>query len=380
MQNELEREKERLSAIFDTMNLGIVIVDSHGVIVDCNFTAAQLLGIAKEEYLSHSIEKDEFVAYKQDMSVFGKGERPVSMVLKSGKPVYATVMGIEKRDGSLLWITLDAVPLEDKSVLVTFSDISRLREAEEKQKEQEKLLMQQAKLAAMGEMVGAIAHQWRQPLNVISYTTMNLGLQHKFGKLDEELLTKMIVSIDTQTQKMSSIISDFLGFFKPNKTKEEFLVVDAFNTVFDMMERQLSSKDIMVAICVDENQKFYGFKNELEQVILNIIVNARDAFGETHETADRAILIELRHRQHQINIIIRDNAGGIDESIINRVFEPYFTTKEDGVGTGIGLYMSKLIMQRSFNGDAIVRNIYENGIAVGAEFELIINISTEDEE
>ncbi len=378
-EEELNKKKERLDAIFDTMNMGIVIIDNHGVIVDCNFTAAQLLGIAKEEYLSHGIANDEFTAYRPDMSLFSKGERPVAMVLERREPVYNTVMGIEKRDGSLLWITLDAVPLEDKSVLVTFGDITKLRDTEDKQKEQEKLLMQQAKLAAMGEMVGAIAHQWRQPLNVISYTTMNLGLQHKFGSLTEESLTKMLVNIDTQTQKMSSIISDFLGFFKPHKIKEEFFIVDAFNTVLDMMERQLANKNIKIAMCVDENRRFYGFKNELEQVILNIIVNARDAFTNKKELANRRIAIDIRHKAHQINIFIRDNAGGIDKGIINRVFEPYFTTKGDGEGTGIGLYMSKLIMQRSFDGDVVALNIEENGLVVGAEFELTINNSVAEE-
>lgn len=385
-ENEATRERDFANTVFDTAASIIVIFDRSGRIKRFNTTAEQLTG-----YLFEEVKERYF------WDIFLLGEEKVKVKAVFDNIVSATKMTRrhenywQMKDGTKRLFDWSNAVISDKSGQIEYvvsvgQDITEkkliqneLKESEERQKEQEKLLMQQAKLAAMGEMVGAIAHQWRQPLNVISYTTMNLGLQHKFNTLDEESLTKMIVSIDTQTQKMSSIISDFLGFFKPHKTKEEFFIVDAFNTVLDMMERQLLNKDIRVALCIDENQKFYGFKNELEQVILNIIVNARDAFVDKKELIDRTVLIEVKHRPYQISIVIKDNAGGIDENIIGRVFEPYFTTKGDGEGTGIGLYMSRLIMQRSFDGDVVVRNISENGIVVGAEFELIINNYVKEE-
>jgi C4-dicarboxylate-specific signal transduction histidine kinase len=188
----------------------------------------------------------------------------------------------------------------------------------------------------------------------------------------------MVATIDLQAQKMSSIISDFLGFFRPHKNKEKFTIFDAFKTVIEMMDRQLSNKDIRVVLCIDEKATVFGIKNELEQVLLNIIVNAKDAFEGNKEITDKVILVYMTQRAHQISIFISDNAGGVDDTILSRIFEPYFSTKEVGKGTGIGLYMSKLIMQRSFDGDIDIKNIYEDSRTVGAEFVLTINNATKE--
>lgn len=372
-EDELGKQRARLRAIFDTMSLAIGIMDKNGYLVDCNVAAEKLLGITKENFLFYGVSKDDWVVYNQDMKILQKNEGPISKVLESSIPVFGSVVGLETKDSGIVWGIIDVIPLEEGGVLVTFNDITKLRDSECKQSEQEKLLMQQAKLAAMGEMVGAIAHQWRQPLNVISFMTMNLGLQYKFGTLNEDALTQLLLNIDSQTQKMSSIISDFLGFFKPSKSKERFFIEDTFDGILGIIGKQLSGRDISVEVRADIRKEFYGFKNELEQVILNIVVNARDAFASRPDSTHKTISVNIRHIDEQILIYIADNAGGIDEAIIKRVFEPYFTTKEDGGGTGIGLYMSRLIMQKSFNGDVSVNNIYDSNSRVGAEFILRIN-------
>ncbi len=202
--------------------------------------------------------------------------------------------------------------------------------------------------------------------------TMNIGLLHKFGSLGEDRLDDLLCGIDKQTQKMSNIISDFLGFFKPDKTKSFFPISAVFDSVFELVGRQLSSKNIRVVLHSDIEMEIFGFKNELEQVVLNIIANAKDAFDGKNLT-DKEINISTEERGDKISIIIRDNAGGIEEGIMNKIFEPYFTTKTEGRGTGIGLYMCRLIAQKSFNGNVEASNIYVDGNRVGTQFLITLN-------
>jgi PAS domain S-box-containing protein len=211
-------------------------------------------------------------------------------------------------------------------------------------RKKDKLLQEQAKLAAMGEMIGAIAHQWRQPLNALNINIQNLDDDYAEDLIDAKFIDEYI---ETQThiiQFMSQTIDDFQNFFKINKTKTNFSIKNAIEKTISIQSAQLKNNSISIQI-VGEDFLIKTYESEFKQVILNLISNAKDAIL-TNTIESGTIIIDIKDK----TITISDNGGGIPEDILDRVFEPYFTTKEQGGGTGIGLYMSKMIIERSMHG------------------------------
>lgn len=509
-QTVIQESQSKLQAIFNTVNVGINIVDSNGHFTDVNRASAELLGMQKHEYEAMGL-MGGWSIYDEKMRPMPTEQFPASIAIRERHGVYGTKMCVKKPDGSYVWISVDATPIDGGGALITFydisetkrlqdelrginadlmltvehetkhrldaevlfgavfesanigitilgddgrhlhansyfvdmfgtdradiidshflsvikpmqkdilidfykktieggqkspvleieckkadgsamsamisaalmadsagkklvilsvSDITKIVEAEEKQKQQEKILIQQSKLAAMGEMIGAIAHQWRQPLAAISATALNIGLKSELETITPDELAASVDTIGKQTQKMSATIDSFLNFFRPHRQKERFLLREAFDNVFSIVSAQLASRNIAVEIDSFLEYEIFGYKNELEQVVLNIMMNARDAFDDI-DMQQKLIKIYITEYDWKLDIVFEDNAGGIDDAILERIFEPYFTTKEQGKGTGIGLYMSKLIVQRSFDGDIDVKNLYENGRRIGAQF------------
>ncbi len=224
------------------------------------------------------------------------------------------------------------------------------------------LLQEQSKLAAMGEMIGAIAHQWRQPLNELGINIQNLEYDYIYEEIDEKFIKEFIESNYNTIQYMSDTIDDFKNFFRIDKTKSNFSVKDSIDIVYKMVSAQFDRYEIIVNI--SGNDFIYnGFKSEFQQVILNILNNAKDALLDG-KIKNPTIDILINNNE----IFIQDNAGGIEEKIIDRIFEPYYTTKEQGKGTGLGLYMSKTIIEKNMNSKLEVKN--ENG---GACFKITLN-------
>ena len=231
----------------------------------------------------------------------------------------------------------------------------KIQEEIDKRIEQEQLLIQQSKLASMGEMIGNIAHQWRQPLAQISAIHMNMKVTYDFDKFTKEYLTRKMKEAYTLTSYMSQTISDFQNFFKPQGKKEEFLVEKACKDAYFILESSLKYHGITTTFNVLEDSLVFGYKNEYSQVILNVLSNAKDILIE-REIKEPKINIEIKTGDNFAIIKIQDNADGIDDSIISKVFDPYFTTRHKTQGTGIGLYMSKNIIKRNMSGFINVRN------------------------
>ena len=247
-----------------------------------------------------------------------------------------------------------------------------------KSREKDNMLAQQSKMAAMGEMLENIAHQWRQPLSSISTISTGVKLQYSFGEIKKEDVIKSMDSITTTTKYLSQTIDDFRDYFNPNKEAMYFNLKDNFNKALDLLEVQLNSKNIKVIKNL-EDIHILGYENEFLQVIINIINNARDEFDK-NQVESKYIFIDIKKEKDFVSITIKDNAGGIDNEIINKVFEPYFTTKFKSQGTGIGLYMTKEIIEKHMNGKIFVFNEefeYEDNYFKGASFE--INFFLEDE-
>jgi len=229
-----------------------------------------------------------------------------------------------------------------------------LSDAIEDNRKKDQVLQQQSKMAQMGEMIGAIAHQWRQPLNAITTSIQNLKYDYKDGNLKDEKFIDKFIEQNKQTIKfMSKTIDDFRGFFRVEKEKQKFSIQESTKSVADMLNAQLQNYNITLSINNDEFI-YNGLQSEYQQVILNLINNAKDALIENN-IKEPMIIIEIDSIKQMICVI--DNAGGVPEEILNRVFEPYFTTKEQGKGTGMGLYMSKMIIEDNMQGSLTVENI-----------------------
>jgi len=228
-----------------------------------------------------------------------------------------------------------------------------------------KLYEQQAKMAAMGEMMDAVAHQWKQPLNALSLMTDLLKEEFNNGNVDQAYIDEMTEIAQSQIQHMVTTLTEFRNFFRPKDKPESFGIKRCIQSVMLLVNDEFMQNNINLHIQNDKEVLIYGIENEFKHLILNIINNAKDAFNE-RELEQRDIYISFYQEDNHINLEIEDNAGGIPESVIHDIFKPEVTTKEEGEGTGIGLYMSMQIAQK-LNGSLSVINT-----EIGARFLLEI--------
>lgn len=239
----------------------------------------------------------------------------------------------------------------------------RIERAVAEKREKEQMMVQQAKMATIGEMIESIAHQWRQPLNIMGIGMSNLDLKHQMGTLEPQELDSLICTVQRQVEYMSQTIDDFRNFFKKDKVIERVALKPLIEDVVALLKPAFHQKSIEATLHLPENIEADLYPNELKQVILNLLNNARDALLG-HSREDRRISIRLSEAAGQVCIEVSDNAGGVPQKIIDKIFEPYFTTKFESQGTGIGLYMSKIIVEKNLKGSITVRN--ERGGAVFA--------------
>ncbi|WP_368030830.1 cache domain-containing protein [Arcobacter sp. s6] len=235
--------------------------------------------------------------------------------------------------------------------------------------QQQHILFQQSKMAAMGEMLGNIAHQWRQPLSVITTAATGMKLQKELEILDDESFGQSITNITDSALYLSKTIDDFRNFFKTDKIETNFDIVNTFEKVFKLTDGQFTHNDILFIKNI-EDTKLYGLENELIQALINILNNSKDALIELEKPIPRVIFIDAYKQNEKVIIKIKDNAGGVDKKIIDKVCEPYFTTKHQSKGTGIGLYMTSEIIKKHMNGTLKIANVefkYENKIYKGLE-------------
>jgi signal transduction histidine kinase len=236
--------------------------------------------------------------------------------------------------------------------------------AVEELRNREKLLIQQSRLAAMGEMLGNISHQWRQPLNVLGLKLQELGLSYTHGRFSEQLLRGNIANAMEIIQHMSQTINVFQDYLKPNKEKVLFKVDEVITRTVSLIEDNFRDQNIRIEVISTGDPQIHGFPNEYGQVLLNLLMNARDTFQE-HAVTEARITVRSWAEDGKAVTTITDNAGGIKEEIIDKIFDAYFTTKELGKGTGVGLFMSKNIIEVNMGGRLSARNVDD-----GAEFKI----------
>ncbi|MFT5835982.1 MAG: two-component system C4-dicarboxylate transport sensor histidine kinase DctB [Sulfurimonas sp.] len=231
----------------------------------------------------------------------------------------------------------------------------KIQEEINKRLDQEQMLIQQSKLASMGEMIGNIAHQWRQPLAQVSAIFMNMKVTYDFDNFSKKYLNEKVEEANKLTQYMSQTINDFQNFFKPHGEEELFSIETACKEALFIIESSLRYHEIKVDFMIIKDSRVLGHKNEYSQVILNILNNAKNVLLERN-IKDPYIKIEIKVGDDFAIVKIGDNGEGIDKKILEKIFEPYFTTRHKTQGTGIGLYMSKVIIENNMSGYLNVKN------------------------
>jgi len=243
---------------------------------------------------------------------------------------------------------------QDELQELTHNLEKRVAEKTEENGRKDRMLIHQARLAELGEMIGNIAHQWRHPLTRLSLLLQNLKALNKKGRLTPEKMTNMLELANEQIFFMSDTIDNFKDFYRQDEEKKEFTVEHTYKKVVEMVGHNLKHNNIKIFYEKENTITIYGNQNEFSQVLLNLIINARDALL-SNGVDDPAILIEAHQEDHMNILKISDNAGGIPEALLEQIFEPYFSTKGDQ-GTGIGLYMVHTIIKEKFNGTVSAYN------------------------
>jgi len=251
------------------------------------------------------------------------------------------------------------------------NNLKRIVEEEVKKNiQKEQLMFEQAKLVEMGEMIANIAHQWRQPLSIISTAATGIILHRELGDINIEQENKTLNSINEAAQYLSKTIDDFRDFIKGNSKKENFDIDKLLDKTITIIDATIKNNNIKLIINNKENCNIYGSLNMLIQVMVNIINNAKDILIEK-DLVEKLIFINISKTDSQIIISILDNAGGVPKDIIHKIFDAYFTTKHKSQGTGLGLNMAYNIIKNSFNGNIEVKNKeyqYNNINYKGANF------------
>ena len=365
---KLIEEERRLRLVSDKYIISSV-TDLKGKIIDVSQAFCEISGYTKEELIG----KNHNIVRHPDMpkEVF----RDLWHRISNGQGWSGKVKNL-KKDGGYYWVYAHIEPLyntkgEADSYISIRLDITESEELQEKVKEEEEknritreLMQQQSRLAQMGEMISMIAHQWRQPLTAITATTTTLHFKAQHGTLEQENVITLANRINELSQHLSATINDFRNFFKTNNHKQKTDFERILQSVLNIIESTLTSNHISLNIIKkDELTPLFTYENELKQVILNLIKNAEDALLEK-KISDPKITIEIERN----TFTVKDNAGGIPADILPHIFDPYFSTKMEKDGTGLGLYMSKIIVEEHCKGRLTVEND-ENG----AVFKVILD-------
>lgn len=364
--------EEKLKTIFNILPIGITITNMQNQILEFNPALSKILSLSSEAIINGQYAKRSY--FHTDGSPMSQEEYPSTIAFKEKRIVRNVEIGVLKENGDMIWVNTSSapIPLEGYGVVITTSDITDFKkfqnELQSKRSELENLnnaleekihysveeirkkdefILVQARQAAMGEMISNIAHQWRQPLNALGIIIQNYNTYYRQGLVDEDFVQKAEERGMRLITHMSQTIDAFKNFFKPNKERVKFSIQKILITTLNIIEAGFQNHQIDLKFQAVKDFEIVGFPNEFSQVILNLLNNAKDALINQN-TQDPSVLILLYEQNGCVIIKITDNGGGVPESIQNKLFEPYFTTKPSG--TGIGLYMSKNIIEKHMHG------------------------------
>ena len=283
-------------------------------------------------------------------------------------PTYPAIL-YTQQIGSLIQMILLSFALADRINMMKLDHLKKLRDFNEKLqakiankvdeiRRKDQMMIQQSRQAAMGEMIENIAHQWRQPLNQLSLIQSNIFIEYELGRLSDTKMEEYQAQSESLMAYMTQTIDDFRNFFLPKHESAPFCVCTSIRQALELLKPTLSRYHIRTDLDCDGKPSAIGHENEFSQVLINILNNAKDAMLE-HRCEHPMLTIKVEAQKERVQIAICDNGGGVDTAIADKIFDPYFTTKFKSQGTGIGLYMVKMIMEKSMNGRVRVSNSKE---------------------
>ncbi|GGD48990.1 hypothetical protein GCM10012288_23860 [Malaciobacter pacificus] len=377
---ELAKQKELFEKIYSKSADGVLLIKNE-VIVDCNEASLNILNITKKKLLNKSFE--DISPKKQSNGIYSKelSKIRINEALNKGICSFEWIHLDSNKNKSWIEVVLTSIEIDNEPVIhAVIRDINKRKKMEsdleiltlkledkikqEMKKNQEKTtqLIQQSRLAQMGEMISMIAHQWRQPLTAISATTNNLLLKQLLNNpITKEELKNELELINDYSQHLSSTIDDFRDFFKRDKEKEITTLEDLIGKSINIIKTSFDSKDIILTTKFKYNKRIEIYATEVQQVILNLLKNAEDILIDKNITEKRVKISTYEDNKYAI-IEVSDNGGGIEPQILGKIFDPYFTTKKSKEGSGLGLYMSKTIINEHCNGLLKVENAHEGAI------------------
>ncbi len=356
-EKELRRQESFYRTLYNKANIGIFTMDAEGNILDCNEHCLTLSGYTAEELKNR--KASEILILPEDRErISAVFYNLLDTIEKSGSVDFR----IRTKQGSIIDVLMsfEAITGEGGEVRIFcfISDITHYKQVQQKNIEQERMLLQQSKMATMGEMVGIIAHQWVQPLNAISMIAQMLQELLEVDAESEKLVRKTVASINEQIEFMTATINDFRDFLKPSCRAGNFSILRAVNDVLQLFRPQLKYHKIKCGLYPeDETLKevlVFGYENEFKNVVLNLLTNARDAI-EANNSDDGEIDIVIGRRNERVLLSVIDNGGGISSDMVGKIFSAYASTKGEK-GTGLGLYMSKLIITERMKGTIFAEN------------------------
>ena len=358
-QDKIIEQKEEFEAIFNSSKDGIAIIDLESKFLNCNESYCEMLEYPKEELLKKSC---------LDLTLDEDKAKAIENIKKTIEEGFIT--NFEKRcltkNNNMIYVNMAISLLPDKKrILMVTKNVSDIKFIEE-----------QSKLISMGEMIGNIAHQWRQPLSIISTASTGVLFQKEFGVLDDKILIDSMNSINKSAQYLSKTIDDFRNFIKNDKTEELTSITDALDFAINLTEASLKNNYINLIVNYEGDMTIHAIKNELVQCFINLLNNAKDALVTSTKEENRIIVITTKLIKDTLEIAIKDSAGGIADEIIDRIFEPYFTTKQQSLGTGLGLSIVNKILRDKYHARISVFNKKfecNNSTHYGACFKIIFN-------
>ena len=359
--------------VFNNSGVGILIVDKYRKILEVNETFCKIIGYEYDEIINKNAE----ILHISYESYLKFGEIAFNTVLnahslnleykfkhKKGHPIWIKITGdIIKDHQEVLWIITDINQrVKFQEELATLNDTlnTKIETQVKVLREKDRQLQYQSRLAQMGEMLNMISHQWRQPLMSISATTSYLHGKLLIEEFDEKEFIEEMELIEDSAQHLSSTIDDFRSFFRVDKQKVLTSFEDIVDNTLKIIKPILSNNHIEINYNFNSHSTLYTLENELKQVVLNILKNAEDAFIEKG-IKNRKIEIKTYDKEDYAFLEVSDNAGGIDSEYIDKIFNSYFTTKSSINGTGLGLCMSKTIIEDNCKGELLAKNNNQNG-------------------
>ncbi|MDX1809583.1 MAG: PAS domain-containing sensor histidine kinase [Sulfurospirillaceae bacterium] len=394
IEKNLKFREEHFTMLFDIAPIFIDAFDGNGRCYLWNKECERVFGWTIEELNAHENTSALFFPDPKDQAIFldafsSKKEshyQEMSPMSKSGELIPCRWINVNLLDDATIFIGIDmrAQKKAEKELLNVHHELQELNHSLQDRvaasileiHKKEQLLLQQSRLAQMGEMISMIAHQWRQPLSVIDMTAFDIQNKIDLKKFDLndqasqktflKFLEESLSDIDRYTQYLTGTIEDFTNFFKPNKEKEVTTLNIPIEKALNILDTTTRRESVDVEIDINTTSSLHIYTYEVMQVVLNIVKNSIDNFVEKKVT-NRQIRISADEHENQFSIKICDNGGGIEESVLEKIFDPYFSTKTEKNGTGLGLYISKIVIENHSSGMLNVSNTRD-----GVCFEIIL--------